>query len=68
MAAGLTEVSALRTDSFWRYWQGLEYLRGLRFGFDRLSESDRAVVRNAAERVVAMAQSEEERSAFDAEF
>ena len=68
IATGLSEVSALRADSFWRYWQGLEYLRGLRFGLERLSESDQAVVRDAAERVLSMAQSDEERSAFDAEF
>ncbi len=68
VATGLSDVSALRADGFWRYWQGLEYLRGLRFGRERLSESDRAVVQVAAERVIAMAESEEERFAFEAEY
>ncbi len=68
VAAGLSEVSSLRADAFWRYWQGLEYLRALRFGFDRLSSSAQPIVRAAAERIISMAQGDEERSAFNAEF
>ena len=67
VAAGLREVSSLRADSFWRYWQGLEYVRALRFEYDQLSQSNQAVVQNEAERVIAMAQTADEHSAFAAE-
>ena len=68
VAAGLREVSSLRTDTFWRYWQGLEYLRALRFGFDQLSGEDQAVVKNEAERILSMAQTADEQQAFASEF
>jgi len=68
VASGLSDVSALRDDTFWRYWQGLEYLRALRFDYAQLPASNQKLVQKEAERIISMAQSEDERSAFQMEF
>ncbi|MEN0067438.1 MAG: GTP-binding protein [Myxococcota bacterium] len=66
--AGLRDVAALRSDGFWRYWQGLELLRALRFRLRSYEDSARQGILSAAQRVIEMAQTGEERTAFQAEF
>lgn len=68
VAAGLEEITALRSDPFWSYWQGLEYLRALRFGGSVVDRDAPRTIHAAAHRVIGMARNDDERAAFATEW
>ena len=61
---GIRELSGLREDNFWRFWQGVEYLRALNFCFDLHSSDDQQALEQSSKKVISWAQNDTERQAF----
>jgi len=68
MVEGLTSITSLRPHQFWRYWQGVEYLRALRFDACLYAGALRGRIKEAGERIIALAQTQDEQEAFKREF
>lgn len=64
VAEGIKDLSGLREDNFWRFWQGVEYLRALNFCLDLHSSDDQRALEQSSKKVLSWAQNDTERQAF----
>ncbi len=61
---GIRELSGLRENDFWRYWQGIEFLRALNYDLFRHSPTERSMLEQAVCNVLGWARNEKEQQAF----